>query len=240
MGYRSLQNDFDGCGVFLALSIKNTEGVARTKCPGRSARINTVHGRAMNLTREELEAVGFALVGENVRVHQSAVFYGVDRISIGDNSRIDCFSILSAGTDGIEIGQNVHLGAGCYLFGGGGRIEMADFSGLSSRVAIYTASDDYTDGYMTNPTVPDEFRKVESGPVSLGRHAIVGAGSVVLPNVTIHTGAAVGALTCVRRDVAEFAIVAGRSSVGKVVGERKRLLLELEKQYREQLDSRAA
>ena len=194
----------------------------------------------MNYAREELDALGFASIGDNVRVHKSAVIYGAQRISIGDNSRIDCFSMLSGGTEGIAIGQNVHLGAGCYLFGGGGRIELQDFSGLSSRVAIYTASDDYTNGYMTNPTVPDEFRKVESGAVLLGRHAIVGAGSVVLPGVTINTGAAIGALTCVRRDVEEFAIVAGRSSVGKVVGERQRLLLELEMQYREQLDSRAA
>ncbi len=194
----------------------------------------------MNFTREELEEFGFASIGRNVRVHRSALIYGADRVSLGDNSRIDCFSMLSAGADGIAIGQNVHLGAGAFLFGGGGRIGLDDFSGLSSRVVIYTASDDYTDGYMTNPTVPIEFRKIESGAVRLGRHAIVGAGSVILPGVTLKTGAAIGAMTCVRRDVEEFSIVAGRSSVGKVVGERKRLLLDLELQCRDQLDSRAA
>lgn len=185
----------------------------------------------MNLTREEIDAIGFGSVGNNVSIHRSAVFYGHEHCRIGDNSRIDCFAIVSAGNAGIEIGRNVHIAAGCYLFGGGGKILLDDFSGLSSRVSIYTASDDYTDGFMTNPTVPNEFRKVERGDVLIHRHAIVGASSVVLPGVEVKTGAAIGALTCVRRDVAEFAIVAGRSSVGKVVGERGRRLLQLEEEY---------
>ena len=183
----------------------------------------------MNLTQEEIESLGFADVGQNVRIHRSAVIYGHEHIRIGNNVRIDCFCLLSAGSAGIEIGRNVHVAAGCYLFGGGGNIRFGDFSGLSSRVSIYTASDDYSGGFMTNPTVPAEFRNVENGDVRLGRHAIVGASSVILPGVHIKTGAAVGALTCVRHDVEEFSIVAS-GAVTKVVGKRGRKMLELEQQ----------
>ena len=185
----------------------------------------------MNLTQEEIQSLNFAAVGRNVRIHQSVEIYGHENIRIGDNARIDCFSLLSAGSAGIEIGRNVHVAAGSFLFGGGGKIELADFCGLSSRVAIYTASDDYTDGFMTNPTVPERFRKVSCGDVVVSRHVIIGAGSIVLPGVHIKTGAAIGALTCVRNDVEEFEIVAGRGALTKVIGHRDRQLLDLEQQF---------
>jgi acetyltransferase-like isoleucine patch superfamily enzyme len=60
---------------------------------------------------------------------------------------------------------------------------------------------------------------------------IVGAGSVILPGVTIGQGAAVGALTLVRKDVPPFTIVAGPR--GEAIGERDRRLLELEQELRQ-------
>lgn len=163
----------------------------------------------MTQSRDQLEALGFASLGDDVRIHPSVIFFGAERIRIGSRVRIDCFSVLSAGPEGIVIGNNVHVAAGCYLFGSGGPITLDDFSGLSSRVALYTATDDYLGGALTNPTVPDAFKQVARGPVTLGRHAIVGAGAVVLPNVALGFGAAVGALAVVRKGVAECDIVYG-------------------------------
>lgn len=192
----------------------------------------------MNLSRAELEALGLRSLGRNVQVHRSAVLAGCEHISIGDHARVDCFSLISAGAEGVEIGQCVHIAAGCYLFGGGGRILMEDFSGLSSRVCLYTATDDYSGGAMTNPTVPDEFRDVKCGPITLRKHALIGAGSVVLPDVELGTGAAVGALTCVRKDVPEFTICVSEARRTKNAGKRGTKLLELEQACRETLNSR--
>lgn len=192
----------------------------------------------MNFTQEELQSFGFRKLGRNVRIHRSAVLAGCEQISIGDHSRIDCFTLISAGEQGVEIGCCVHIAAGCYLFGGGGRIALEDFSGLSSRVSLYTATDDYSGGVMTNPTVPDEFRNVASGDVILRKHAIVGASCVVLPGVELQQGAAVGALTCVRKDVSEFSIQVGNPRRPQVVGTRGRKLLELEEQCRKVMRER--
>lgn len=189
----------------------------------------------MNFTQEELQSFGFRSLGQHVRIHRSAVLAGCEHISIGDYSRIDCFSLLSAGESGIDIGTCVHVAAGCYLFGGGGRILMEDFSGLSSRVSLYTATDDYSGGAMTNPTVPDEFRNVTCGDVTLRKHAIVGASCVVLPGVELKQGAAIGALTCVRKDVEEFSIEVGNPRRPQVVGKRGQQLLELEDRCRQEL-----
>jgi galactoside O-acetyltransferase len=178
------------------------------------------------LTREELEAAGFASVGENVLVDRSARIYGASRLSIGDDSRIDAFAVVSCGEGGVAIGRNVHIASFVFM-AGAARIELADFSGLSGRVSVYSSSDDYSGAALTNPTVPEELANVLSAPVSLGRHVIVGAGSVILPGVTLGEGSAVGALSLVREDVPEFTIVAGVPA--KVRAERQRRLLDLER-----------
>jgi dTDP-4-amino-4,6-dideoxy-D-glucose acyltransferase len=184
-----------------------------------------------NYSSEELRTM-LASVGDNVAVHRSVLMFSPQSIHVGSNVRIDCFSVLSAGQDGIFIGDHIHIAAGAYLFGSGGRIVMESFSNLSSRVVVYTATDDYTEGYLTNPTVPVKFRKVRQGDVILRRHAIVGTGSVLLPGVTLGLAASVGALTLVHKPVGDFAVAAGIPF--RIVGERNRRILEGEKELLEE------
>lgn len=184
-----------------------------------------------NYSCDELRTM-LASVGDNVNVHGSVLMFSPHLIHVGSNVRIDCFSILSAGQEGIYIGDHVHIAAGVYLFGSGGRIVLESFSGLSSRAVVYTASDDYTEGYLTGPTVPMKFRKVRQGDVILRRHAVVGAGSILLPAVTVGLGASVGALTLVHKPVGDFAVVAGIPF--RVIGERDRRILEGEKKLLEE------
>jgi galactoside O-acetyltransferase len=178
--------------------------------------------------------MGFARVGRNVRLDRSVRLFGIERIAIGDHTRIDAFCILSAGAGGIAIGRNVHVAAYGAMVGRG-PIVLGDFANLSQRCSIFGSSDDYTGSAMTNPTVPEAFTRVEHGPVTLGRHVIMGCGTVVLPGVAIGLGAAIGALSLVRGDVPDFAIMAGIPA--RRVGERKRDLLALERAY---LDSEGA
>lgn len=53
------------------------------------------------LTREEIEQMGFASVGENVLISTKASFYGISKIHIGNNVRIDDFCVISAGAEGV-------------------------------------------------------------------------------------------------------------------------------------------
>ena len=177
------------------------------------------------LSDTELVAMGFAAVGRNVKISNRASFYGCERIVLGDHVRIDDFCVLSAGEGGICIGRNVHLAAHCSLIGAG-RIVLEDFSGISSRVAIYSSNDDYSGAAMTNPTVPALYTRVTHAPVHIGRHVIVGSGSVILPGVTIGEGAAVGALSLVKRDCEAFGVYSGVPA--RRIGARKTDLLALE------------
>ena len=49
---------------------------------------------------------------------------------------------------------------------------MNDFSTLSSRVAVYAASDDYSGEYMTNSVVPSEFTHTLVADITVGKHAV--------------------------------------------------------------------
>ncbi|MCP9758452.1 acyltransferase [Aquitalea sp. S1-19] len=174
---------------------------------------------------EILSTMGFSSVGENVQISDKASIYGIERISLGHNVRIDDFSVLAAGHGGIDIGDYVHIAVGSSLIGAG-KITLCDFAGLSSRVSIYSSSDDYSGNSLTNPTVPDEYKNVKHASVFIGRHVIVGSGSVILPGITLQDGVAIGALSLITKDCEAFGIYAGNPA--RRINERKRDLLEIE------------
>ncbi|MEM7557740.1 MAG: acyltransferase [Planctomycetota bacterium] len=188
-----------------------------------------------NFSREELHAMGFAELGENVMVDRSVRFFGAARIHLGSQIRIDAYSVLSAGSEGLRLGSRVHLAVGV-RFLGGEKVTVEDFCGLSSGVCVFGSNDDYSGGALTNPTVPEAFRDVASGPVLFRKHAIVGANSVVMPNVTLGVAASVGALTFVNKSVPDFAIVNGNPM--RKIGTRDTTILEREKEFLEHQDGR--
>lgn len=180
------------------------------------------------LGRAELEGMGFAALGADVQVSDRASIYGAGRIALGNHVRIDDFCVLSAGAGGIQIGHHVHVAAYTSLIGAG-CITLGDYSNLSSRVSIYSSNDDYSGHAMTNPTVPAEFTQVQHADVSVGRHVIIGSGSVILPGVVLGEGAVVGALSLVKADCEAFTRYAGVPA--RRIGERSRELLEVEQRF---------
>jgi len=180
------------------------------------------------LRQEQLESIGFSALGTNVLISDKASFYNPSKICIGSNVRIDDFSVLSAGEGGIELGNYIHIAVFSSLIGAG-RIKLADFVNISSRVSIYSSNDDYSGSTLTNPMVPDHFKNVQSADVELKRHVIVGSGSVVLPGVTLNEGAAIGALSMVATDCEEFTIYSGVPA--KALKPRKRDLKALELKF---------
>ncbi len=152
--------------------------------------------------------LGLASQGQRVAIDRDARILRPELVHVGDDVRIDAGVILSASFP-IRIGDHVHVAAGAKLFASGGLIELSDFANISADVKLFTATDDYTGGSLTNPTVPNEFKDMIVGPIRLGKHVIIGAGSVVLPGVSLGFGAAIGALSLVKHDVPEGIVMAG-------------------------------
>jgi galactoside O-acetyltransferase len=142
--------------------------------------------------------------------------------------------VLSAGKGGIEVGSYIHIAVYTSLIGAG-KIVLRDFSNISSRVAIYSSNDDYSGNSMTNPMVPDEFTNVNHADVIIGRHVIIGSGSVILPGVNLKEGAAIGALSLVAKDCEAYGIYSGVPA--RKIKERARDLLKLEQAFLQKLGS---
>jgi galactoside O-acetyltransferase len=186
---------------------------------------------------DDLRALGFKQVGRNVRVARSCTLIGLEHISLGNEIRIDDYVSIIAGCGFLELGDHIHIGAGCYL-GCMAGVTMADFSGLSQGVKVYSASDDYSGQHLTNPTVPTKYRRVKTGAVSLGRHVIVGSGSVILPNVVIGEGASIGALSLVTKRLAPWGVYFG--SPARRLKARSQKMLEFEEKFRAESGASAA
>jgi galactoside O-acetyltransferase len=182
-------------------------------------------------TEDEARTFGFKSVGRNVRIAKNAQIIGLDRITIGDNVRIDGFTnIIAAGGPGVTIGSYIHIGAYCHFSGSGGGVTLRDFVNLSQGVRIYSGSDDYSGESLTSPMTPKHLKKETIGPVVIGRHVIIGSGTVVLPDLEIGDHSAVGALSLVSKTLAPWGIYAGVPA--RYLRDRSRKLLELEAQMR--------
>lgn len=180
-------------------------------------------------TNSELASLGFLELGDNVKISKNASFYNCKKISIGNNVRIDDFCVLSAGNGGIQLGNNIHIAVYSSIIGAG-KVTVSDYANISSKVAIYSSNDDYSGEFMTNPTVSEEFTNVLHADVFLGKHVIIGSGSIILPGVTIEEGAAIGALSLVNRDCKPFIVYAGVPA--SPLKERRKDLLLLEAKFK--------
>ncbi|WP_173391151.1 acyltransferase [Pararhodospirillum photometricum] len=176
---------------------------------------------------EDLMAFGFKKIGKNVKIAKNSTIIGLNNIEIGSNVRIDGNVVISSYSGYISIGNYIHIGSGCYI-GCSGGVTLSDFSGLSQDVKIYSSSDDYSGKSLTNPTVPHNYLNVKVAHVFLGKHVIIGSGSVILPGVSIEDGSSVGALSLVSKSLEGWGVYAGAPA--KKIKKRSDDLLRLEEQ----------
>jgi acetyltransferase-like isoleucine patch superfamily enzyme len=172
-------------------------------------------------TTKELSTIGFKSAGQNVLISKFARFYGVEDIEIGNNVRIDDFCIFSGN---IKVGNNIHISAYTALYGKFG-IELGDYSGLSPRCTIFSASDDFSGDYLIGPMIDPKYTHVTGSKVSIGKYSQLGSGCIVFPGVTINEGVAVGAMSLVLRNLEAWKIYKGIPAA--YYKERSKKLLEL-------------
>jgi acetyltransferase-like isoleucine patch superfamily enzyme len=178
------------------------------------------------LSKTELENYGFKHLGENVRISDKASLDKPELMSFGDNSRVDDFCALSGH---VSVERNVHIAVHCSITASRERIVLSEFSGLAFSCHLFSSSDDYSGMTLTNPTVPTEYKNINHGAIVVGRHVILGTGTLVFPGVHVADGCATGALTVLNKSTEEWGIYVG--SPGRRVKERSKELLKLEKEY---------
>lgn len=155
---------------------------------------------------KELSGLGLKKIGKNVMLSKYARIYEPGKISIGNNVRIDDFSILIGN---ITIGSFVHIAQYCLLSGKFG-IKIGNFVGLSARVSLFTNNEDYSDGNgISTAAVPENFQWTEKGSIILDDHTLIGAHSVLLPHSHLKIGAIVGAQSLIKQKCDEWTLYAG-------------------------------
>lgn len=180
--------------------------------------------------RDELARLGLGSFGSNVMISRKTSIYNPGSLFLASHVRIDDFSIVSA-AGGIEIGNYVHIGAFCALYGGSG-IKMDDFSGLSPRTTLFSESDDFSGESMIHPFFPiDSKPRYRQGKIVVSRFAQTGCGTTVLPNVTIGVGSVTGAHSLVIKSLPPWGIFIGTPA--RLLGPRSKRVTDLAKSFLE-------
>jgi acetyltransferase-like isoleucine patch superfamily enzyme len=108
----------------------------------------------------------------------------------------------------IRIGNDTIVGENVVL-DGRDKLTIGNHVDIASEVMIYNAQHD----------IHDESFKATTEPVVIEDYVFVGPRAIILPGVTIHKGAVIGAGAVVTKDVEEFKIVGGVPA--KEIGERQ-------------------
>jgi len=183
-------------------------------------------------SEEQLKKLGFKSLGRNVRISDKASIYDADQIEIGDNSRVDDFCVISGK---VLIGSYCHITPMCLIAGGRLGVYFSDFCTLAYGVKVFSQSDDYTGETLTNSLIPSKYKKESFKSVYFGRHVIVGAGAIIFPGVEVAEGCSIGAMTLVNKSTQPWGVYVG--SPARRIKDRKKDLLELEKQFLEEISN---
>ena len=134
------------------------------------------------------------------RMSSSVTVMNPRGLSVEDHVWVWHHTILDA-TEGITIHEGAQIGAWVGVF----------THGSEASVRLLGPS------FVHIPN--HERRGYTRGPVSIGAYSFVGAGSVILPGVTVGRGVLIAAMSLVTRDVPDYAIVRGQPA--KVVGDTR-------------------
>lgn len=167
-----------------------------------------VVGADAYLSDEEVGQLGLGVAGRGARISRYALVLAPDRISIAEDSVVEAFVTLSPSSAGLRIGRGVRLREYASILGQE-LVEIADDVDVGMRCSIFSSNDDYSGATLLTPTVPDRFRGSVNGPIRIGRGAILGEGSIVLPGIRIGESATVAPFSLVTHDVPAGALVAG-------------------------------
>lgn len=132
-------------------------------------------------------------IGKNVSIGKTVRIIEPELVSIGDNTIIDDYTYISGE---VSIGKYVHIGSLCSLQGGGSRIIIKDFVGISAGSRIFASSSDFLSCSLEFPTIPGKVKfGGYSDDVILDSFSLIGANSIVLPGCIVPMGFAIASHT---------------------------------------------
>ncbi len=146
--------------------------------------------------------------GENVYIGQNVIFTNPKEVILGDNVRIDPFTLI---TTALEVGNYVQICSHVVLGGGNQhKITLGNWTFIGYGSKLFCASEDYSGDY--GPV--NEFwgnNKIFRGDISFEDYSGVASDVMVFPNVTVPTGCTVGAKSFIytKNDLKSWSVFIG-------------------------------
>ncbi len=117
----------------------------------------------------------------------------------------------------VSFGRHVHLGEWCFVNSGAtflddGYITLGDHVAVGPNVKFITATHPIRseDRFEPNPGAFPPFNVINiAKPITVGHHAWIGAGAIIMPGVTIGARAVVGAGSVVTKDIPANMVAVG-------------------------------
>jgi len=133
-----------------------------------------------------------------------------NKFYIGDDSTIEDFTTINNGVGDIYIGDRTRIGLGCTLIG---PVKIGNDVRIAQNVVLSGLNHKYEDD-----SVPISGQGVTVNSIVVEDESWIAANCVVLPGVTIGKHAVVSAGSIVRRNVPSYAVVSGNPA--KVIKRR--------------------
>ncbi len=149
-----------------------------------------------------------------IKIFEPSSIINKENICFGKYVLVDDFVKIHA-KEKIIIGNYVHIGSYSSIMASGSTVVMGDFSGLSFGVRIVTSSDDFKGSGFGNPTIDVKYRNITSSKIIIGKFAIIGTNSVILPGVEIGEGCTVAAGSIVSKNLKPWGIYIGNRRIGE-------------------------
>lgn len=162
------------------------------------SRLNKSHGTG------EFSLNQFKKLGKNVVFEKGVLVFHPENIEIGDNVYIGHNTILKGYyKNSMVIGDHTWIGQQCFFHSAGGLV-IGKAVGIGPGVIILTSEHEASD-----VEIPVYFTPLKFEQVIINDGADIGAGSIILPGLTIGMGAIIGAGSVVTHNVPDHEVWAG-------------------------------
>ena len=160
------------------------------------------------LTEPELRGRGIGF-GKNFQLHRLAHIVNAHKLSVGDDVRIDAFTVITCGHGGVSIGDKSHISSHVLLVAGERGIKMGFNTNIAAGGKIYAASDDFSGKGLIGSTMEMASRYIREGEVVMENYSCVGVNSVMMPGTILKWGSVLLANSVLTGDSIACAMMSG-------------------------------
>lgn len=145
--------------------------------------------------------------GENVFIGQNVIFTQPQNVHLGNNVRIDPFSLI---TCKLETGDNVQITSHTMLGGKDQWVKMGDWTFIGYGSKLFTASEDYSGKFGPVNEYWGNGRTFK-GDIILNNYSGIASDVILFPGVELPEGTCIGAQSLVhtKNELSEYTVYVG-------------------------------